>query len=296
MLEILLTDRSFTQGKSMSEKSRLTILQYLTCTCRDNGKKITDDLKLRRIEELLRQTNSPYKAVATGKLFRLYGRTPVESQDNVVVISAHADIVNGIKEPWVEQKGNLLYGTFDNAAGDACAAILMYENVLPDNVFVAFTMNEEAGMRGAKEVSKYFKSINKEFGAVVLDVTDVGFGKGVDFTVENDYWSESFGLSVIGIAERMGRYAFVPNTRKKDLSYVPKERYMGFGMPDEAWAYKREGVQTCSLCIPTRGEMHDDSGLAMSKSSYMKYINAVGNITTVLSRNRFIMQEQDLSL
>lgn len=278
----------------MNEQSRLKILKYLTCTCRDNGKVITDDLKLRRIEELLRQTNSPYKAVATGKMFRLYGRTPVESQDNIVVISAHADIVKGIKEPWAEQKGTLLYGTFDNSAGDACAATLLCENVLPDNVFVAFTMNEEAGMRGAKAVSRYFKRINKEFGAIVLDVTNVGFDKGINFTVENASWSESFGLSVTGIAERMGKYAFVPTHQTKDnpYPYVSKERYMGYSWPDEAWTYREEGVQTCSLCIPTSGQMHDDSGLAMSKSSYMRYINAVGNITTALSKTPFVLQDQ----
>ena len=268
---------------------RMHILNLVTCPCRDNGRKITDDTKLVRIDNYLESTNSSYSLIEKGRLFRLYGRKDLSDLSNIVVISAHADIVDSIKNPRCEEIKELLVGTFDNSAGDACALTLMAEEYLPDNVVIAFTMNEEHGMKGAFEVCKRFENNGLTFSSVVLDVTNIGFREKSDFTIENASWSEDFGSIVIDAAEGLGNYLFVPRERvpvdKTKYSYVPSERFCGFGWPDEAWAYAQNGIQTCSICVPTIGEMHDDSGLMMLKSSYMNYIKAVGMIASSLAKD-----------
>lgn len=246
------------------EEKRLFILKYLTCTCRDDGKVITDDLKFRRLEELLTKTNSSYHLVKAGNLFRLYGRVPVETSDNIVVISTHADIVNDITKPWVSLEKPVLKGTFDNSAGDACAAILMYENKLPDNVFIAFTMNEEYGMKGAKAVNRYFKRIGKDFTAITLDVTYEGYEEHADYSIENIFFNKD---TVAKVSEALkvtqGKRVVTPR-----------------GLPDEAWVYGSEKRQSCSVCVPTKGAMHSNSGLNMRSESFMRYVDAVKNIAS----------------
>ena len=250
--------------QTVSAKNKLFCLQEVQLPCYDNGKKFTETAKLDRIHELLRGTS--YKGLQ-GNLVRLYSKGSLETlkQDNVIVISTHADFVWNIRDPFVKisEQDNLMLGTFDNSATNAAALYLMMNDLLPDNVLVAFTGNEESGMRGAAELDKFLrKTSGLSPFYLVLDVTDIGFGKK-QFSIEN-----TFSL---------------PRAYRDELVRIAQEmKYQGYlypkALPDEAYAYAERGALSCSLCVPTKGNMHSDNGCYMQLDAYLSYVDILEHI------------------
>lgn len=256
----------------MDTIKKMQFLSDMQLPCYDDGKKFTTTSKLDKIDDILAYT--PYNKVSSN-LYRLYSKMPLnpfvpgygipDELKDVVVISTHADFVRNITKPFVSaEKEDVLRGTFDNSATNAAVLYLMTENLLPDNVLVAFTGNEEHGMRGAKRLA-YDLGTNLRPRFIALDVTDLGYKTKKSFSIENAFsLSKSEIDEVIAIAKETGQ--------------------QGCGMiealPDEAYAYANNGFKCFSLCVPTKGDMHSDSGCLMRASSYFDYVDMVGHIAS----------------
>lgn len=247
---------------------KINLLHQVQMPCYDDGKRFTETAKLDRIRHLLK--DSTYTETK-GNLFRLYTKCSPDSQafENVVVISSHADFVSAIRHPFLNvQSGGMLKGTFDNAATNAAALFLMLYGDLPDNVFVAFTGNEESGMRGAVELDRFLCSrIGGHPCYLTLDVTDIGF-KEKSFSIENTFsLPRPLFQEIIGFAKETGLNGYC----------YPR------ALPDEAYAYARQGAHGCSICVPTKGPMHSDAGCKMELRAYLGYIDVVGHIAKSLA-------------
>ena len=251
-------------------KTKLFMLASMQLPCYDNGSVFTNTEKLDKVREILRnktytEQDKPYLETV-GNLFRLYSRKPVEELDpsTAIVISTHADFVKQIRKPFVkgDSDGSLL-GTFDNSATNAAALYLLYEGQLPDNVLVAFTGNEESGMRGAAELDYY---LSQMLGGhpfyMTLDVTDNNYGES-HFTLEN-----CFSMSKKEIGELV------------DVIQASGIRGYGYprALPDEAYRYANLGAHSCSICVPTEGPMHSNKGCNMELSAYLDYVDVVRQI------------------
>lgn len=250
---------------SEAELENFELLRRVQLPCYDDGKRFTETAKLDAIRMIL--SNNPYSAIRVeDDLFHLYSKQPFKLLDpaHVVVISTHADFVPNIRKPFAELKSDgVLLGTFDNSATNAAAVSLMLSDALPNNVIVAFTGNEESGMRGADALDKFLTS---QFGChpfyLTLDVTNIGFGEK-QFSIEN-----TFSLPAEALDEII---RFAKSTGLKGYLYPE-------ALADESYAYTRNGAMGCSLCVPTKGPMHSDKGCKIELDAYMGYIRVVKSI------------------
>lgn len=250
------------------------VLERVMRLCRDDGRKFTDAARLDAIQRLL--WDSRCRRVNPQGLFHLYAARPLEELAGpVTLVTSHADCAASLSRCFCEDAGDgMLRGTFDNAATNAAAVSLMLEGALPDDVLVAFTGNEEAYSLGIAETVRFLQSKGVDVDlAVVLDVTGEGWKDNAGFTVENDFWDAARGERIV---ERIGRldleWRFVPEDPKKVPPYVPPERVIRkAAAQDESWELDELGVRCFSLCLPVRGDMHDDAGVLARRSSFADY-------------------------
>lgn len=244
---------------------KLELLYKMQQPCYDDNKTFTNTAKLDKIREL--SEGNSYSAIRVqGDLFHLYSQSPLDRLDpaHTIVLSTHADFVPAIQNPFVEVKGDVLHGTFDNSATNAAALYLMLEANLPMNVLVAFTGNEEHGMRGAAELDKFLVSqLGTHPFYLTLDVTNIGYKKK-QYSIEN-----TFSL---------------PEENIQDLIQICKGTgYNGYLYPqalaDESYEYSRLGAKCCSFCVPTKGPMHSDKGCSMELTAYLAYVDVLERIT-----------------
>lgn len=250
---------------SPAEEKKLEYLNLVQLPCYDDGREFTNRTKLDKISEVL--SGTPYQKYSF-PLFDLYSRRPIDMSSagnkEVVVLSTHADFVPAIKTPFAKLGNNgVLQGTFDNSATNAAALYLLAEGLLPENVLVAFTGNEESGMRGARMLSSL---IGHWFNPriIALDVTDVGY-EDKFFSIENTFSLKKSELNeVLNIARQTGLPGYV----------YPK------ALPDEAHAYASCKNKCFSLCVPTKGLMHSNSGCRMKANAYFHYIDTLQHLAT----------------
>ena len=130
-----------------AERTPLTLeetLSYIASPARSNKHGFYETEKLKRIEELLREQNSPYKYLCCTGAFVLYGREPLQEGQSVLLLSSHADIVSNIKKPYSEKTEDGYYkGTYDNLGTNGALTYLMATDRLPKEAVVAFTCEEE---------------------------------------------------------------------------------------------------------------------------------------------------------
>lgn len=261
-----------------------SILERIMLLCRDDGKHFIVEDRLNEINEIM--TGSVYRMVEQQGLFRLFAKRPLEEiQGPVILVSSHVDCEEGINECFCEDLGDgFLKGTFDNAATNAAVLSVMLEGSLPDNVLIAFTGDEERHSRGAIKTVEFLRSSNLTIDlAVVLDVTDMGWDEGADFTVENNFWREDQGKQIIGKAKELGyKWRFVPEDLRDIPAYVPSELVIHEeAEEDESWKFDDLEVPCFSLCLPVKGNMHSNAGVRARKDSFPKYCSAM---SALLSR------------
>lgn len=251
---------------------------------RDNGQKFTDTSRLDAISEALMTTK--YSRINKSGLFHLYSLKPANAfTESIVIISSHVDCEKNITKCFAEfLPDGLMRGTFDNAITNASLLWLMLEGRLPDNVLVAFTGDEEELSCGAKQVMSFADDCGLEVShVIVLDVTDMGWNDGTDFTVENNFWDNTLGRKIISCAENSGFYwRFVP----EDPDDIP--RYIGrkYIIPieaeeDEAWEYDENDAECFSLCIPVKGNMHSNKGVYARQKSFERYTEILSEIASI---------------
>lgn len=263
----------------------LELLERLSVPNRDNGVRFTETDRFDAINALL--WNSRYRRINPDGLFFLYAAKPLDEICDPVLISSHIDCVM----PRLfsrEQDQDLLLGTYDNSITNAGILWLMLENALPDNVLVAFTGDEERSSHGAAQLVRYLTDQNKKPAVtLVLDVTDMGWEDGADFTVENNFWSDGLGHRVVGAAEATGAcWKFVPSDVDEIPSFVePSLVIAEEATEDESWEYDEYDWNCFSLCLPVDGPMHSSAGVLARKAGVQAYIQALRNITIALSGN-----------
>ena len=258
------------------------ILSSLAVTNYDNGYEFTKTDRLDAIAQIL--SNTRYRKVNTNGLFHLYaldGMIPKKA----VLISTHIDCVKDITKCFAEDYGiELLRGTFDNLITNAVSVSLMLETKLRENVLIAFTGDEEDDATGARDVTAFLRSKGCDFSTIVLDVTNMGY-EDAHFTVENNFWEDELGKAIIHICEEVSdKWIFVPSDCDDIPPYVPKnKRIPTEAWSDESWEYDESDIQCFSLCIPTEGEMHANSGLLIKKEALAVYTEVLERLANGLT-------------
>ena len=258
------------------------ILERIALPARSGKKgfKVTD--KLEAVEALLSEENSPYSLVHKSSQAWIFGKkAPGETEfgTNPFLVSTHADIVDNIKNPsssFVEDK-HYFKGTYDNLGTNAACVNLMLNENLPDNVYFAFTADEETGRcNGADYALKYIKnSFNMEPMVFALDVTDEGYDNDRLFTIEGLHAkSEPARRRMLeifmGTEGEEQSFEVVRLKKKDDNSFLPESyRSKNTTVYDESVFYANKNCNSCSICLPTDGSMHSDSGLYV-KEAVMK--------------------------
>lgn len=232
--------------------------------------------KLDAIDELLKE-NSWYHLIYKDAHCRLYGKR--KPTNDAILVSSHADIVDEITKPFSECENGLYHGTYDNLGTNAVAVTLMLQDNVPDNVFFAFTAEEETGRcTGAKHLLHYWDdlNLNKPF-VITLDVTDEGFDKNrlASFEGYNSKASRNFSeyikdCMMTGEGEEHS-FGVIKNTKDE---YSPfNNTYIDNGLMvfDESVYYRKKGCVDFSLCLPTNGWMHGNSGLYVKEPTFLGY-------------------------
>ncbi len=248
---------------------KINLLERVASTVNhDDGIEFTDTQRLDFIGKCLAGT--PYQLQRIG-LCHLYSREPLEelkaSGRKIMVISSHVDTHKGITEPFSERiSHNKLRGTYDNSITNAAVLSLMMERRLPANVLVAFTGNEEYGMRGAADLGAFLRKEGIDAKIIVNDVTSRGYRGKNAFTIENSNHSGAWTLDVMKVL------------MESDYPWKWKDNYLD----DETAEYAGLGFECLSFCIPTKGEMHDNSGLKTRVMTFYYYIDALDYVCSAL--------------
>ena len=267
----------------MDENGFRKILNEVSVLNYDNGKKFINTDRLDAISRLL--WNSSYRRINAQGLFHLYAKAPLgDIRGEILLISSHFDCHKNITRCFAQEYGSdCLKGTFDNVLTNAIVLQLMLEDSLKANVVVAFTGDEEEDSNGAIKVTRYLKRVGRNFRAVVLDVTDMGWSEACTFTVENDFCSSFWLERIIRCAMESGQdWKFVPSDPAHVPMAVPLENIIRQeAEPDESWEYDEQGVECFSLCIPTAGEMHSDNGILVRRNALEPYMKMLRKICLV---------------
>lgn len=240
------------------------ILQTVTVDCKDNGECFTVTDRVAAVERIIERTN--YKLISRQPLALLYAKRQVCEGDRVLLISSHIDCV--YSRCFSADEGDCLRGTFDNSFTNAALLWNMLHDRLPDNVVVAFTGNEESDSQGAVQTVVALGQMGCEVAAaLVLDVTNEGWGSAASFTLENDLGIDILtGYNIISSLEKYnGRFAFKHNA-----------------LPDESWDYADYGIPSLTLCVPVGGELHEDAGVMLRKESALEYCNVLSLLASLL--------------
>lgn len=109
------------------------------------------------------------------------------------------------------------------------------------------------------------------------------------FSVENNFWNDEMGRAVARVCEESRhKWVFVPFDVDDIPSYVPCSCLIPEeALCDESWEYDEGDVQCFSLCIPTEGEMHNNSGLLVRKEAVEAYSTVLREILSCLSDTKF---------
>ncbi len=242
-------------------KNIFEIIQKVTVNCTNDKSGFIVDDRIKAIRELLSGTK--YRFVYDGKLVKIYGKNKPEG--TIKIISSHIDCVKYDRFFAVEN-GEYYEGIFDNALTNAFLIKAMIGDKFRDDVFVAFTGDEESGFGGVREIVGYATDAGITISeAIVTDVTFENYATcGVSY---ENYFNQAEGFK-----DEMLKKIEIPEAQ---VSFI-KDAW-----PDEAYEYKRLGVLTYTLCIPTASmsedkmDMHTGKGLRVKKTAVDAYYKAL---------------------
>ncbi len=254
----------------------LEILDEVCVENYDNGEIFTNRKRVDAIKTLTKC--SSYDLIYDGALFQLYGKKDITADNEILIVSTHIDCHPCITKCYSSlSKEGILHGTYDNAITNAAALKVMMDGEISDNVFFAFTGDEEFRSNGAIALMEYLNKLNVRYRCIILDVTDMGWSEGASFTVENNFWNDSFGKCVVSAATQTGyKWKFVPSDLDDIPDYVDSMCLIREeAEADESWDYDENDIECFSLCLPCNGEMHSNEGVEVRPESYNKYIEVL---------------------
>jgi len=292
----------YKESLSEEELRHVEILENLSFPCRSNSKELKDEGRLKMIRNILESSdyNEIYGPTDNKPaIFSLWSKKPFSEidADRIYLVTAHIDTVKSIEKCYsILNKDGLLHGTYDNQICDAAITILMNDvRDFPDNVLFAFTGDEETGRcNGAVSIASAIVKTGKIPVCIALDVTSDGFYENSLCSLENLSFPKMNSNFIENVAnvflklEPEGKKCF--NFIKKDNQNIPQilpNDYLtnDFGECDEAFAYKRIGLPTMSLCIPTSGSMHSESGLYVKHPVFEGYLETLKSFIYYYSKS-----------
>ena len=241
------------------------VLSAVTVDCKDNGMEFVVTERIGAVERLLQGTE--YRLVAREPLALLFAKHVPQENEKVVLVSSHIDCV--YSSCFSSDDGEYFKGTFDNSFGNATVLWCMLNDMLPANVVVAFTGDEEKDSRGVYQALGALKRFGCELScAIVQDVTNVGWESGALFTIENDC-----GIDLITAYNMVSLLE----------PYNGKFAFRHFAEPDESWDYAECGVPCFTLCAPVGGNLHGDEGVLLRKESANEYCKVLALLAGFLA-------------
>ena len=278
------------------------ILEKIALAARSNKDGFYETDKLEAIEALISEESSPYKIVKKTEHAWIFGQREPQKGDFPMLVSSHADIVPYIKNPFSTLKEDEPYfhGTYDNLGTNGAAVSLMVNRIMPENVYFAFTAEEETGRcTGAETALKYLRD---ETGVdpvcVALDVTDEGYDENRLCTVEGfNAKTEEIRRNILrrllsGEGTEQS-FEVVRLHKKDDVSVLPEE-YINKHTTvfDESIFYAGKNCNSFSLCMPTDGEMHSDSGLYVKEPVLRGYELSLAQVIYLLTNTHKELVEE----
>ena len=278
------------------------ILEKIALPARSNKKGFKETDKLVAIKDLLKEENSPYQLVCESPQVWIFGKRNPKKNDSTLLISTHADIVKEITKPFSEYIEDEKYfkGTYDNLGTNAVCLNLMLNEALPDNVYFAFTADEETGRcNGARYALSYIKyTTNVTPTIFALDVTEEGYDNDRLFTIEGlhakteEKRREMLGLFMETEGEEQS-FEVVRLKKKDDNSFLP-ESYQAEDTTeyDESVFYAKQDCNSCSICLPGDGSMHSNSGFFVKESVMKGYgLSLLSCILSFTEKDRTRIEE-----
>lgn len=235
----------------------IELLKAVTVDCKDDSENFVVSDRVAVVEKLL--SGSAYKIIAREPLSLIYAKCELSAGDSVVLVSSHIDSVYDFC--FCDDEGDSLRGTFDNSIGNAAILWLMLHGLLPDNVVVAFTGDEERNSQGAVQTVLALGRMQCEIKfALVLDVTNTGYESGAHFALENDLGIDIFTAHKI-----------IDAVKSTGLEYA----YEHNAEPDESWDYNDYGIPALSVCAVVNGSIHGNEGVLLQKCALLSYCKSV---------------------
>ena len=249
------------------------ILERIALPARSNKHGFTNIEKLEAINNLIEESDSPFHLVRKTPNAWIYGQRPVSTNDNAVLITSHADIVDNMTEPSStlieegENKGHFK-GTYDNLGTNGVCVSLMINHDMPQNVYFSFTAEEESGRNtGARDSLEYIRGTSgRQPICMALDVTYEGYDENVLFTLEGAHGlteklRQEFIKEALKTEGEKRAFQVVPLKSKHDNSFLPKLYIVkDTSDPDESIFFAKANCNSCSICLPGDGVMHGNSG------------------------------------
>ena len=291
------------------ELSHADILSKVAAPCHSNKSGFTETTKLDNIRELLKDSGYHEILLPNAQIWRKDDTTPID-----VLVSSHADFVKEITKPYSKLGDDGYYdGTYDNAGPAGASVIAMLEGDIPANVVFAFTADEETGRcNGAGQALEYVTCLGYENPlCIALDVTYEGYDDGLLYTIENlssghkknedMNFINSVGSTIMSLEKtsedenitypptcslvRLHKDATPENLSKE---FIAKE----CGWYDEAQFYVHQHMRSFSICLPSNGEMHANSGLDVRQPEFEGYLNALESVIYTYSLEPSLAQER----
>lgn len=247
------------------------LLKRMAVPCRDDGRKFTDDARLKAIAcELV---GTQWRVWRLDSLCRIYAREGFDPMKPTLVFSSHVDMV--AQRCYADCQGDVWRGSFDNLITNAALVWDMREDLFGPQVLVAFTGDEEEDSHGADQVARILKGHGTPVQFIIVtDVTEEGWNEGKSFTIENILPDE--GQDVADALCWMMPLVV-------DLDQHPK--VIVEGEADEAWEYDEFDFPCCSVCLPCCGDMHSEQGVAVRAESVIRYAEALWRLGDVRNNN-----------
>lgn len=275
--------------------NKFEILNKIALVQRDNGTNFTVNDKLNAIREILRSTG--YNEVYAGNLTSVWSKLSEEEIKALpmpCLLTSHIDNVKSIKHPFVSieesEGGRIMRGTFDNMATNAALVDIMVNKNVPDNVFFCFDGDEETGnCKGLKEAVEWIKEhCDNEIGfAIATDVTSEGFDEKNHISIENMSGSGTFQNNFcLDFLKMKKNFCLAPHPSETWRLPDCMEDYYEKGHEgwcDEGYVIRDLHLNGMSLCLPTKGPMHSDSGCIAWPEVFSHYVNDLCDTTKMLA-------------
>jgi hypothetical protein len=251
----------------------------LTVPSADDGYKFIRTDRLDLILDILK--GSEYECYGDMPLAKVYRHQNFQVKAPNILVSCHIDSL--YNENFASLKDAELQGTFDNSACNGVLVEAMIHSLLPEQVLISFTGDEEHGSKGAVQTIKFLQkegAFDSLEMVIVLDITEEGYRR-CHHTIENYFVEKGNVQSILQFRKKQ-------HLKKYLTTFVDSPVTIKNGDADEAWQYDEYDLNCFSLCLPCRllgGDMHDDIGVAIRHKSLEKYSNSLQQLAHGIIRD-----------